>query len=68
MEVIMVLRRVSRCLRGVWLDMDTYMDPTAKIAVNPIFCFVGICKPQMVGIGIAIKITSVTIPITAVAM
>lgn len=48
--------------------MNTYMDPTAKIAVNPIFCFVGICKPQIVGIGIAINIASVTIPITAVAM
>lgn len=68
MEVTMVLRRVSRYLRGVWLNMDTYMDPTAKIAVNPIFCFVGICKPQMVGIGITINTTSVTIPITAVAM
>ena len=66
--MIMVLRQVSRCLHGVLLDKNTYMDPTAKIAVNPIFCFVGICKPQMVGIGIAINKTSVTIPITAVAM
>jgi hypothetical protein len=44
------------------------MEPTANIPVRPIFCFVGICSLQIVGIGSAISSTSVMIPITAVVM
>ena len=68
MDVIMVLHCVSVCSYARFTWNLTHMDPIAKMIVRPIFCFLGICKPQMVGIGIAMSITSVTTPMTAVAM
>jgi hypothetical protein len=66
-DVTIVLLKVSRPVHSVSvLEADTYIDPTPKIIVTPTFCFVGICRPQTVGMGIAINSTSVTTPSTAV--
>jgi hypothetical protein len=68
-DVAIVLHQISTDSQHDFsLPAGTYIDPTPNITVNPIFCFVGICRPQMVGIGIEISMTSVTIPMTAVAI
>ena len=65
----MVLDSVSRCLHVLSsLKARTYIEPTPKMRVSPIFCFVGIWRPQMVGIGMRINMISDAIPITAVVM
>lgn len=39
----------------------TYEDAITKIAINPSFCFLGICNAVIIGIGIIASIKSVKI-------
>lgn len=39
----------------------TYEDAITKIAINPSFCFLGICNAVIIGIGMIASIKSVKI-------